>query len=49
MYGNTLNNAKIYQCITHVVAYEVFDNDGKSMAIYYLDFIRETIKTVVLG
>jgi peptidyl-dipeptidase Dcp len=21
-----------------VVAYEVFDNDGKSMAIYYLDF-----------
>jgi peptidyl-dipeptidase Dcp len=32
-----------------VVAYEVFDNDGKSMAIYYLDFYTRDNKTVVHG
>lgn len=39
MYGITFKERKdlpVYN--TDVVAYEVFDNDGKSMAIYYLDF-----------
>jgi peptidyl-dipeptidase Dcp len=39
MYGITFKERKdlpVYN--PDVVAYEVFDNDGKSMAIYYLDF-----------
>jgi peptidyl-dipeptidase Dcp len=39
MYGITFKQRKdlpVYH--PDVVAYEVFDNDGKSMAIYYLDF-----------
>lgn len=39
MYGITFKERKdlpVYH--PDVVAYEVFDNDGKSMAIYYLDF-----------
>jgi len=39
MYGITFKERKdlpVYN--SDVVAYEVFDNDGKSMAIYYLDF-----------
>lgn len=39
MYGITFkerNNLPVYH--PDVVVYEVFDNDGKSMAIYYLDF-----------
>jgi peptidyl-dipeptidase Dcp len=39
MYGITFKERKdlpVYN--PEVVAYEVFDNDGKSMAIYYLDF-----------
>jgi peptidyl-dipeptidase Dcp len=45
MYGINLKQRKdlpVYH--PDVVAYEVFDNDGKSMAIYYLDFYTETIK-----
>jgi peptidyl-dipeptidase Dcp len=48
MYGITFKARQICQSITDdVVAYEVFDNDGKSMAIYYLDSMRDN-KMVVL-
>jgi peptidyl-dipeptidase Dcp len=49
MYGITFKQRKDLQCITDVVAYEVFDNDGKSMAIYYLDFYTRDNKMEVLG
>ena len=39
MYGITFKERKDLPVYNQdVVAYEVFDNDGKSMAIYYLDF-----------
>jgi peptidyl-dipeptidase Dcp len=50
MYGITFKQRKdlpVYH--PDVVAYEVFDNDGKSMAIYYLDFYTRDNKMEVLG
>jgi peptidyl-dipeptidase Dcp len=47
MYGITFKQ-RFYQ-YHPVVAYEVFDNDGKSMAIYYLDFYMRDNKMEVLG
>jgi peptidyl-dipeptidase Dcp len=49
MYGITFKQRKdlpVYH--PDVVAYEVFDN-GKSMAIYYLDFYTRDNKMEVLG
>jgi peptidyl-dipeptidase Dcp len=46
MYGITFKvrkNLPVYN--EDVVAYEVFDNDGKSMAIYYLDFYTRDNKS----
>jgi len=46
MYGITFKERKdlpVYD--PDVVAYEVFDNDGKSMAIYYLDFYTRDNKS----
>ncbi len=46
MYGITFKERKdlpVYN--SDVVAYEVFDNDGKSMAIYYLDFYTRDNKS----
>jgi peptidyl-dipeptidase Dcp len=46
MYGITFKVRKdlpVYN--TDVVAYEVFDKDGKSMAIYYLDFYTRDSKS----
>jgi len=46
MYGITFkerNDLPVYD--PDVVAYEVFDNDGKSMAIYYLDFYTRDNKS----
>jgi len=46
MYGITFKERKdlpVYN--PDVVAYEVFDNDGKSMAIYYLDFYTRDNKS----
>jgi peptidyl-dipeptidase Dcp len=47
MYGITFKQR--FQYHPDVVAYEVFDNDGKSMAIYYLDFYTRDNKMEVLG
>jgi len=50
MYGITFkerNDLPVYN--PDVKVYEVFDNDGKSIAIYYLDFYTRDNKTEVLG
>jgi peptidyl-dipeptidase Dcp len=49
MYGITFKERKDFMSITLMWWLSVFDNDGKSMAIYYLDFYTRDNKTVVHG
>jgi peptidyl-dipeptidase Dcp len=48
MYGITFKERKDFMSITLMWWLSVFDNDGKSMAIYYLDFYTRDNKTVVM-
>jgi Zn-dependent oligopeptidase len=47
VWNNLKQRKRFYQVYPDVV--EVFDNDGKSMAIYYLDFYTRDNKMEVLG